>query len=89
MDFAIGGIEVAGLIFGIVEFAKSFGINGKRSQVLAVLVGFLFMLTSQAIAGEILRADVVQYIEIVIKSLAGVLAAMGFYDFLNKRTVRK
>ena len=89
MDFAIGGIEVIALIFGIVEFAKSLGVNGKKSQLLAMVLGFVLVGTSQAITGDMLSADIAIYIELVVKALAGALATMGFYDFVNKRTVIK
>ena len=84
MDFAIGGIGVAALIFGIVEAAKGFGINGKGSQLLALVLGFTFVGTSQAITSGMIPANIVPYIELVATALAGSLAAMGYYDFVKK-----
>lgn len=89
MNFAIGGIEVIALIFGVVEAAKAFGINGKGSQVLALLLGFVFVGTSQAITGDIIPANIVPYVELVVISLAGALAAMGYYDFLKKQVLKR
>ncbi|KKK96469.1 hypothetical protein LCGC14_2662430, partial [marine sediment metagenome] len=44
--------------------------------------------TSQAIANGLLPANVVPYVELVVTSLAGSLAAMGYYDFATKRILR-
>ena len=85
MNFVIGGIGVAALIFGIVEAAKQFGISGKGSQLLALVVGFLLVGTSQAIANEMIAANIVPYVELVITALAGGLAAMGYFDFLKNK----
>lgn len=88
MDFAIGGIAVIALVFGVVEAAKSFGIEGKGSQVLALALGFLLVGTAQAIASGLIPASVVPYVELVVTSLAGSLAAMGYYDFVTKKALR-
>ena len=85
MNFAIGGIGIAALIFGIVEAAKGFGINGKGSQLLAMVLGFVFVGVSQAIAGGMIPANIVPYIELVVTALAGSLAACGYYDFIKKK----
>ena len=85
MNFVIGGIEVAALVFGIVEAAKEFGVKGRGSQLLALTIGFLLVGTSQAIANEMIAANIVPYVELVITALAGGLAAMGFYDFLRNK----
>lgn len=89
MDFAIGGIGVAALIFGIVEAAKEFGVSGKASQVLALVLGFVFVGLAQAIANEMFTVAAVQYIKLVVTALAGGLAAMGYFDFLAKRVLKK
>jgi hypothetical protein len=39
MDYAIGGITIALLIVGIVEAAKEFGIEGKASRALVLVLG--------------------------------------------------
>lgn len=81
MDFAIGGVAVAALILGIVEAAKQFGVEGKGSQVLALVLGFVFVGLAQAIRQEMIPPNVLPYVELVVVSLAGSLSAMGFYDF--------
>lgn len=88
MNFVIGGIGVAALIFGIVEAAKGLGISGKGSQLLALIVGFVLTGTSQAITSGMIPTDIVPYVELVVTSLAGGLAAMGYYDFIKKKVLK-
>lgn len=89
MDFAIGGIGIAALIFGIVEAAKEFGVSGKGSQLLALVLGFVFVGLAQAIANEMFAATVVLYIELVVTAVGGSLAAMGYFDFLKKQVLKR
>jgi len=88
MDFMIGGVGVAALIFGVVEAAKAFGVEGRGSQVLALILGFLFVGLTQAISAGLIPPEVAQYIELVATALAGALAANGWYDF-GKRALMK
>ena len=87
MNFVIGGIGVAALVFGIVEAAKQFGVSGRGCQVLALMLGFIFVGTSQAITNGIIPPAAVQYVELVVTALAGGLAAMGYYDFIKARGI--
>jgi len=88
MNFSINGVEMIAFIFGIVEAAKAFGINGRGSQVLALALGFLFTGVAQAISNSIIPANIVVYIELIVMSVAGALATMGYYDFLKKKILR-
>lgn len=88
MNYVIGGIEVIALIFGIVEAAKGFGVSGNGCRLLALALGFFLVGTAQAIAGGMIPANVVAYVELVVTSLAGSLAAMGYYDFIKKNLNR-
>lgn len=84
MDYVIGGIEIAVLIIGIVEAAKAFGVSGLGSQALALVLGFLFVGLAAAIGEGLVPAQYVVWIELVVKSLAGALAAMGYYDLAKR-----
>lgn len=84
MDFAIGGIAVAGLIFGIVEAAKSFGVEGNGSRALALFLGFFFVGLAYAMQEEIIPVVAIPYIKLVVTALAGALASNGWYDFAKK-----
>lgn len=84
MDFTIGGVSVALLIFGIVEAAKEFGLTGKASRVLVLLLGIGFVALAQANAQGLLSEDTMEWINLVVTALAGGLAAMGYYDFTKR-----
>jgi len=87
-NIQIGVISIPLLIVGIVEAAKSFGLNGKWSQVLALVLGFSFVGLAQAIGQGLLDPSVVLWVELVVYSIAGALSAMGYYD-LAKRLLLK
>ena len=84
MDFTIGGVSVALLIFGIVEAAKEFGLQGKASRILVLLLGVGFVALAQANAQELISADAMRWINLIVTALAGGLAAMGYYDWTKK-----
>ena len=86
MDFAIGGIGVAALIFGIVEALKEFGVSGKASRVAVFILGVLFVALAQADAQGLLSEQAMRWVELGATALAGGLAAMGYYDFIKQRT---
>lgn len=88
MDFAIGGIAIAALIFGIVEAAKGFGVTGKSCQLLAIVLGFVLVGLAQAINAGMIPANVVPWIELIVTALAGSLMASGYYDFVKKKILR-
>ena len=85
MDFVIGGISVAVLVFGIVEAAKEFGIGGKGSRALAAGLGVFFVGLAQALAQGLIPPEAVAWVELAVTGIAGGLAAMGYYDFVMKR----
>lgn len=91
MDFQelmIGGVGVLFLVFGIVEQAKAFGVEGKASRVLQLALGFLFVGVGVAIEGGMIPAEVVPYIELIVKGIGGALAAGGVFEFMDKRLQR-
>ena len=84
MDFTIGGVSVALLIFGIVEAAKEFGLQGKAARVLVLLLGVGFVALAQANNQGLLSEDVMQWINLIVTAAVGGLAAMGYYDFQKR-----
>ena len=87
MDFGtmtIGTVVVAGLIFGIVEAAKEFGLGGKWPRLLALLLGFGFFGLAYANTEGMLSEDVLRWVNLFTFALAGALSAMGYYDFQKK-----
>lgn len=85
MDFMIGGISVAILVFGVVEAAKEFGIEGKGSRALAAFLGVFFVGLAQAVTQNLIPPEVLVWVELAVVGIAGGLAAMGYYDFMSKR----
>ena len=85
MDFSIGAISIAALIFGIVEAAKEFGLSGKACRFTVLALGTIFVGLSYAIQQALIPEPWLVWIELIVTALAGGLAAMGYYDFLKKR----
>jgi hypothetical protein len=80
----VGTIPLMLVIFGLIEFIKSFGLSGKILTILSMLLGVVFGLAYQfAVAGIPLTFS--GWFEIVIFGLAIGLTASGFYKFINTR----
>jgi hypothetical protein len=84
MDFAIAGVAIIPLVLGIVEFAKKFGVEGKGSLALVVILGFVFSGLAYAFDQGLIPEVATPWISLVVVALAGGLAAAGLYD-LGKR----
>ena len=84
MDFAIGGVAVAALIVGLVEFAKKFGVEDKASSALAFVLGVFLTGLAYGIEAGLIPAEYVPYVVWAVTALAGGPAAMGYYN-LGKR----
>lgn len=84
MDFAIDGISVGLLIVGLVEAAKEFGINGKGSRALALGLGVLFGGLAFAVSQNMIPAEAMPWVALVVTAIASGLSAMGYYDLLRK-----
>lgn len=83
--FMIGGISVIALVIGWVEFAKRLGVSGTGCQVLAAVLGTLFVALSQAIQMGLVPEPWVPWITVVVVGLGGGLAAVGLYDMVKRR----
>ncbi|MBK9496797.1 MAG: hypothetical protein IPO08_20290 [Xanthomonadales bacterium] len=66
---------VAVAILGLVNFVKSFGVEGKAATLAAMLIGVVL-----SVASKLFPADVVQ---VALIGLLSGLAASGFYDIGN------
>jgi len=83
-SFAVGGVSLIVLVFGLVEFLKSvFSLDGKKVTVLAAVLGMVMLGLYQVNA--MVPAPYSQIYEIVVTSLAFGLAASGYYKFLDAR----
>lgn len=76
------GINFLIIVFGLVEFAKKFGLEGKvltgLSMAIGVVMGMFYQLAQR-------NQLVAEWFEMVVFGLAVGLAASGIYDFINKR----
>jgi hypothetical protein len=84
MDYYIGSVAVAALIFGIVEAAKEFGLAGKACRLLVLILGIFFVAIAAAEQEGLISEQVMTWIKLVTTSAAGGLAAMGYYDFTKR-----
>ena len=87
IDFSqllVGGIPLLVVIFGLVEFSKSFGLKGNWLTILSMFLGVLFGFAFQfAKAG--IPTGFPGWFEVVVFGLALGLITCGLYDFANKR----
>lgn len=84
MDYTIGHIVIATLIVGIVQAAKEFGIQGKASRVLVLVLGIFFTGLAEVIGRGLIPAEYVVWVELFVTVIASGLAAMGYYDLSKK-----
>ena len=91
-DFAaltVGGVSIALLTFGIVETFKLFGVKDWGTRVVALGVALVLTAVTLAIEQGLMPAAAIPWIKLAIGTLAGAVSAMGFYGFVDKRTVRR
>ena len=84
MDLAIGGVSVALLIAGLVEFAKKFNVSGNGSAALAFGLGVGLTFLAYGITEGLFPAVAVPYIKWSVVAIAGGPAAMGYYDMAKR-----
>jgi hypothetical protein len=80
----VGGIPLLVVIFGLVEFSKSFGLQGKWLTAFSMVLGLVFG-AAYKIAEDGVPAVFSAWFVLVVFGLALGLVASGFYDFANKR----
>ena len=88
MDFnqlTIGGVALSILIFGMVEALKSFGLEGNKNRVAALLIGFIIVGVYAADQEGVISEQAMVWVRIFLTALAGGLSAMGFYSFQKNR----
>ena len=74
------------LIPGVVETAKEFGVSGKGSLALSLILGMFFVGLAQAIAQGLVPEVALPWINIAVVGIGGALAASGYYDLFRKFT---
>jgi hypothetical protein len=88
MDFTelvAGGVPLVVVIFGLVEFAKKFGLAGNGLTVFSMLLGVGFGIAYK-ISESGVPAGFANWFGVAVFGLALGLTACGIYDFFNART---
>ncbi len=80
--FVLNPATLLVLIFGLVEYAKGFGLHGNGLRVTSMALGVALAVAYRL--GEA-RPEWAGWIEIAFFGLAAGLAASGMYDFLKSR----
>lgn len=89
MDFNIGPIGVAALTLAITQGIKEiFGVEGKKNQLIAVVVGIVLTSLSYGISNQLIPVEAVPYIEWVVVAIGGGLSAIGLFDLFTSETVK-
>ena len=81
----VGGLPLSAVVFGLVEFVKSFGVRGHWLTITSMLLGLLFGVSYQ-IANAGLPAGFAGWFGVAVFGLVLGLVASGFYDFADKHT---
>lgn len=80
----VGGIPLIIVIFGLVEFIKSFGLSGKIVTLLSMAFGLLFGIAYK-VADSGVPGGFAGWFAVAVFGLALGLVASGFYKFADSR----
>lgn len=83
-ELLVNGIPLVVVIFGLIEFIKSFGLQGKWLTLVSLLLGLAFGI-SYKFAESGIPVDYASWFAVVIFGLALGLVTSGFYDFIDSR----
>ena len=84
-EFVFNPASLLIIVFGLVEFIKTFGLKGNKLRVISMATGIALALVFK-LSSVFPQAAI--YIDIAAFSIVIGLAASGIYDFLDK-SVRK
>ena len=80
----VGGIPLVAVVFGLVEFVKSFGLKGHWLTGVSMLLGLAFGIAYQ-IANAGVPMNFAGWFSTVVFGLMLGLVASGLYDFVDTR----
>ena len=80
----VNGIPLTVVIFGLVEFVKSFGIQGKALTLVSMGFGLAFGIAYQ-VAQIGIPVNFAETFSIIVFGLTLGLVTSGFYKFINAR----
>ena len=81
----VGGLPLSAVVFGLVEFIKSFGLRGHWLTIISMLLGLLFGVSYQ-IANAGLPTSFASWFGVAVFGIMLGLVASGFYKFISTRT---
>jgi hypothetical protein len=81
--FAIAGVSLIALVFGLTEFIKSvFDLTGKKVTILSASLGFVIMAVYQGL--QYVPEPYEAIVTGIVASLAFGLSASGFFKFATR-----
>ena len=81
----VGGLPLSAVVFGLVEFIKSFGLRGHWLTITSMLLGLAFGVSYQ-IANAGLPVSFAGWFAVAVFGIMLGLVASGLYDFADKHT---
>ena len=80
----VNGLPLSAVVFGLVEFIKSFGLRGHWLTIASMLLGLAFGVSYQ-IANAGLPAGFAGWFGVAVFGIMLGLVASGLYDFADTR----
>ena len=81
----VNGLPLSAVVFGLVEFIKSFGLRGHWLTIVSMLLGLAFGVSYQ-IANAGLPVSFASWFAVAVFGIMLGLVASGLYDFADKHT---
>ena len=80
----VGGLPLSAVVFGLVEFIKSFGLRGHWLTIASMLLGLAFGVSYQ-IANAGIPVGFADWFAVAVFGIMLGLVASGLYDFVDTR----
>jgi hypothetical protein len=85
-NFVLNPITLLAIVFGVVEFIKSLGVEGNKLRWFSLGVGVVLAIAFQVTT---LFPTISPYMQAIFFGLAVGLAACGIFSFINNRIPSK
>jgi len=80
----VNGLPLSAVVFGLVEFIKSFGLKGRWLTIASMLLGLAFGVSYQ-IANAGIPVSFAGWFAVAVFGIMLGLVASGLYDFVDTR----
>lgn len=84
MELVVGGVTVIPVVLGLVELSKGLGLKGVWLRLEAMVIATALGILVYAATEGLLSSVVLQWLGIILGSLALGLSACGLYDISRK-----